>query len=145
MNSQDIVNHIFGNKEILSDLLKKMRSPDMETKHDAIDFFMEVCQMSKNMQFGQRSNIFDTITSVNLIEILAETLNIYYPDSDTLKCDALQDSEGLTQYLLKTNKEGKDQSIEKVKSLIEDFQRAHDKYDIKKLDFLKINSIEILM
>ena len=43
MNSQDIVSHILQNKEILAELLVKMRSSDMHIKHDAIEFFMEVC------------------------------------------------------------------------------------------------------
>lgn len=50
VKSQDIVSHIFYNKDILVELLTKMRShKDMKEKHDAIEFFMEVCQMSKNM------------------------------------------------------------------------------------------------
>jgi len=59
-----------------------MRSSDMPLKHDAIEFFMEVCQMSKNMQLGTRYGFFETLSSssFNLIEILAETFNIYYPD-----------------------------------------------------------------
>jgi len=57
-----------------------MRSNDMQIKHDAIEFFMEVCQMSKNMQMGARFSFFETLSSFNLIEILAETFNIYYPD-----------------------------------------------------------------
>jgi hypothetical protein len=52
----------------------------MQIKHDAIEFFMEVCQMSKNMQMGARFSFFETLSSFNLIEILAETFNIYYPD-----------------------------------------------------------------
>jgi len=54
----------------------------MPLKHDAIEFFMEVCQMSKNMQLGTRYGFFETLSSssFNLIEILAETFNIYYPD-----------------------------------------------------------------
>lgn len=37
------------------------------------------------------------------------------------------------------------ESNEKVASYIEDFLRVHDKYDIKKIDLMKINAIEILM
>ena len=48
--SQEIVNYIFYNKDVLIELLHKMRShEDMQTKHDAIEFFMEVCQLSKNL------------------------------------------------------------------------------------------------
>lgn len=44
IKSQDIINHIFYNKDILVELLQKMRSQgDLHTKHDAIEFFMEVC------------------------------------------------------------------------------------------------------
>ena len=57
----------------------------MVLKHDAVEFFMEVCQMSKNMQMGARYSFFETMNSFNLIEILAETFNIYYPDITTLK------------------------------------------------------------
>ena len=54
----------------------------MQMKHDAIEFFMEVCQMSKNMQISQRFNFFESLSqsSTNLIEILAESFNVYYPD-----------------------------------------------------------------
>ncbi len=67
-----------------------MRSPEMHTKHDAIEFFMEVCSMSKNMQIGQRFSFFESLSSSssNLIEILAESFNIYYPDKNTLKFEA---------------------------------------------------------
>jgi hypothetical protein len=42
--SQEIVNHIFYTKEILNELLVKMRSNEnVMEKHDAIEFFMEVC------------------------------------------------------------------------------------------------------
>lgn len=42
--SQEIVNHIFYNRDVLVELLQKMRSHgDMQVKHDAIEFFMEVC------------------------------------------------------------------------------------------------------
>ena len=53
----------------------------MQTKHDAIEFFMEVCQLSKNLQLGARYTYFETMNSFNLIEILAETFNIYLPDA----------------------------------------------------------------
>jgi protein phosphatase-4 regulatory subunit 3 len=44
LKSQDIVNYIFGNREILSFLLRKMKSnDDVRAKHDAVEFFMEVC------------------------------------------------------------------------------------------------------
>lgn len=99
MNSQDIVNHVFQNREILQELLGKMRSQDMHVKHDAIEFFMEVCQMSKNMQMGTRYSFFETVNSFNLIEILAESFNINYPDVTTLKLEAFQESEELTEYL----------------------------------------------
>ena len=81
-HSNDIANHIFQNKEILQELLQKMRSTDIQMKHDAIEFFMEVCQMSKNMQISQRFNFFESLSqsSTNLIEILAESFNVYYPD-----------------------------------------------------------------
>ena len=34
---------------------------------------------------------------------------------------------------------------EVVRATIEDFIKPHDKYDIRKLDLMKINAIEILM
>jgi Component of IIS longevity pathway SMK-1 len=49
LKSQDIVNHVFYNKEILQELLGLMKSNEnVQKKHDAIEFFMEVCQLSKN-------------------------------------------------------------------------------------------------
>lgn len=60
---------------------------NMKVKHDAIEFFMEVCQMSKNMQLGARFSYFETINSFNLIEILAESFAIYQPDLETLKAE----------------------------------------------------------
>jgi urease beta subunit len=148
MNSQEIVLHIYQNKDILGELLSKLRSADIQTKHDAVEFFMEVCQMSKNMQMGSRFNFFETMNSLNLIEVMAETFNIYYPDSTTLKAEAFEEQEGLVEYLLTTHKsDGKYQYIspEKIRPVIEDFLTPHEKYDIKKLDLLKINAIEILM
>jgi hypothetical protein len=35
--------------------------------------------------------------------------------------------------------------MEEVRATIEDFMKPHDKYDIRKLDLMKINAIEILM
>jgi hypothetical protein len=103
MNSQDIVTHIFQNKDILGELLTKMRSAEMHTKHDAIEFFMEVCQMTKNMQINARYNFFESMNSspsFNLIEILAESFNLYYPDQVTLKAEAFEENEGLVEYLV---------------------------------------------
>ena len=73
----------------------------MHVKHDAIEFFMEVCQMSKNMQISQRYNFFESLnqSSTNLIEILAESFNIYYPDQTTLKYEALDQTGALLDYL----------------------------------------------
>ena len=147
MKSGDIVNHIFFNKDILIELLSKMRSHEMKTKHDAIEFFMEVCQLSKNLQLGARFSIFETMNSNNLIEILAETFNIYQPDALTLKAEAFGDKDELVEQIMKKTQEGFkfQESTDKVKANIEDFLRIHDKFDIKKIDLLKINSIEILM
>lgn len=147
MNSQEIVNHIFQNKDILAELLGKMRSASMQVKHDAIEFFMEVCQMSKNMQMAARYCFFETMNSFNLIEILAETFNIYYPDILTLKFEAYQQYDPLIDYLvnLTTKKEEEKEQVTEIKTIIEDFLKPHDKYDIVKLDLLKINAIEILM
>ena len=97
VKSGDIVNHIFVNKDILIELLSKMRSPDMRIKHDAIEFFMEVCQLSKNLQLGARYSMFESINSNNLIEILAETFNIYLPDANTLKAEAYEDNSSLVE------------------------------------------------
>ena len=90
VHSQDIANHIFHNKDILQELLQKMRSTEMHAKHDAIEFFMEVCQMSKSMQMGQRFSFFESLSqsSTNLIEILAESFYVYYPDENTLRYEA---------------------------------------------------------
>lgn len=75
----------------------------MHTKHDAIEFFMEVCQMSKNMQVTQRFSFFESLSSSssNLIEILAESFNIYYPDQTTLKYEGCNQTSELIDYLLK--------------------------------------------
>lgn len=104
--------------------------------------------MSKNMQMGARFSFFETMSSFNLIEILAETFNLYYPDTTTLKAEAFEESEGLVEYLLQTHKSDnkfKSESPELIKQAIVDFLKPHDKFDIKKLDLLKINAIEILM
>lgn len=106
--------------------------------------------MSKNMQMGTRFSFFESMNSLNLIEILAETFNIYYPDTNTLKYEAFSDCDSLVEYLLQTHQQDgsnfhESESSEKVKGIIEGFLKAHDKYDIKKLDLLKINAIEILM
>ena len=136
-----------------------MRSPEMHTKHDAIEFFMEVCQMSKNMQMGQRFSFFESLSSSssNLIEILAESFNIYYPDQTTLKAEAFGETTELIDYLLKVtladpkqtpkanDEEESKEPVETIRATIEDFLKPHDKYDIRKLDLMKINAIEILM
>jgi len=98
VKSQDIISHIFMNKDLLVELLHKMRSHgDLQAKHDAIEFFMEVCQLSKNLQLNARFSYFESINSFNLIEILAETFNIYKPNVSTLKAEAFHDDESLTQ------------------------------------------------
>ncbi len=68
---------------------------------------MEVCQMSKNMQIGARYSFFETMSSssCNLIEILAESFNIYFPDLTTLKAEAFDDTDGLIDYLLTSTKQ----------------------------------------
>lgn len=44
VKSQEIVNYIFHTREILQELLSKMRTnDDVKAKHDAVEFFMEVC------------------------------------------------------------------------------------------------------
>lgn len=116
VKSQDIVSHIFYNKDILVELLTKMRShKDMKEKHDAIEFFMEVCQMSKNMQMGSRFSYFETINSFNLIEILAESFAIYQPDIETLKAEVFNNYERVKQILIQKNDESEfKQTPEKV-------------------------------
>lgn len=64
---------------------------DLQVKHDAIEFFMEVCQLSKNLQLGARFSYFETVNSFDLVEILAETFNIYKPDMNTLRAEAFND------------------------------------------------------
>ena len=157
VHSQDIANHIFHNKDILQELLQKMRSPEMHAKHDAIEFFMEVCQMSKSMQMGQRFSFFESLSqsSSNLIEILAESFYVYYPDEHTLRYEAFEDTDSLLNYLiqltlqgqkpLKATEDEESQDPGLVRATIEDFLKPHDKYDIRKLDLMKINAIEILM
>lgn len=44
--------------------------------------------MTKNLQLNARFGYFETINSFNLIEILAETFNIYKPDANTLRAEA---------------------------------------------------------
>ena len=109
---------------------------------------MEICQLSKNLQLDARFSYFETINAFSLIEVLAETFNIYKPDLQTLKAEAYQNEEELAQYLI-VNKEltgGKTEDAGgQVKLYIEDFLGMHNKYDIRNIDLLKINSIEILM
>jgi hypothetical protein len=129
--------------------LGKMRAEDsMNVKHDAVEFFMEVCQMSKNMQMGARYSLYESINQPSLIEILAETYNIYYPDLKTLKFEAFDEGDNLVDYLVHTHKsEAKSKAAEDhvLRAAIEDFLSTHDRFDIKKLDLLKINAIEILI
>ena len=95
---------------------------------------------------GARYTYFDSMNSFNLIEILAETFNIYTPDINTLRAEAFQDTDSLVEQLLNTREGFKFQdSNDNVKATIEEFLKGHDKFDIKKIDLLKINAIEILM
>lgn len=49
VKSQDIVTHVFSSKDILTELLEKMRNnDDVLTKINAFEFFLEVCSLSKN-------------------------------------------------------------------------------------------------
>jgi hypothetical protein len=99
--SQDIVNHVFYSKEILAELLSKMRShEDMVVKHQAIEFFMEVCQLSKNLQVTSRYNFFEQVNSMNMIEILAETFNVYSPDINSLRFETMHEEEALVTYIV---------------------------------------------
>lgn len=132
MNSTDIVNYIFQNKAILQDLLGKMRG---DHKHEAVEFLMEVCQMSKNIQMGARFSFIESMG--NLVEVLTECLNLFAPDIASLKLEAFQDQAGLTEHFTQT--------YPSEQAAIEDFISVHDKFDIRKLDLLKINAIEILM
>jgi hypothetical protein len=142
---------VFSEKDILKELLAKMRQSDtsetMQDKHDAIEFFMEVCQMSKNMQMGARYSAFETIHSLSLIEILAETFNMYYPSEQTLRHEAFREQEQLVEYLMHSHatSEQSFQPMEVVRGGIVDFLKPHEKYDICKIDLLKINAIDVLM
>jgi hypothetical protein len=50
------------------------------------------------------------------------------------------------EYLVQMTKPQNDtESVDYIRTTILDFLKPHDKYDIKKLDLLKINAIEILM
>ena len=85
-----------------------MRSnDDLQVKHDAIEFFMEVCQLSKNLQLGARFSYFETVNSFDLVEILAETFNIYKPDISTLKAEVFNDQNNLIDLLHKSGDLGK--------------------------------------
>ena len=68
---------------------------------------MEVCQLSKNLQLGARFSYFETVNSFDLVEILAETFNIYKPDIHTLKAEAYDDTNTLIEILNKSGDLGK--------------------------------------
>jgi len=86
MKSQEIVNHIFYTKEILSELLNKIKdNNNVQQKHDAIEFFMEVCQLSKNTQLMSRFSFLENQDALSLIEVLSESFNICEPDFRTLE------------------------------------------------------------
>ena len=83
------MNHIFHTREILQELLAKMKSnDDVKAKHDAVEFFMEVCQLSKNTQIIiARFGYLDSSDAQKIIEVLAETFNICQPDKEILRLE----------------------------------------------------------
>jgi len=105
-----------------------MRSQeDLSAKSEAVEFFFEICQMSKSMQMGGRFN-FEQISNLHLVDILAETLNLYPPTLTTLRAEIL----------------GEPNPYESDPTL-EDLMKVHEKYEVRKVDWLKINALEILM
>ncbi len=72
------------------------------------------------MQLGARYSFFETMSSssCNLIEILAESFNIYFPDINTLKAEAFEDTEGLVEYLLTSTKQDQSDSVEEARKTI---------------------------
>ena len=98
------------------------------------------------------------MNSFNLIEILAETFNIYEPDEETLHAEAFNDTPALVDLLLErtiaTNGQGANRdgnftrfqdTPDTIRTTILDFLSPHSKFDIKRIDLLKINAIEILI
>ena len=136
LKSQDIVNHVFYSKDIIQELLIQIKNnQDVQKKHDAIEFFMEVCQLSKNTSLMTRFSFMDNTDAVSLIEVLAEIFNICEPSIQTLKAEVSGNAEMYRQLLHQTSND----------FLIDDFIKKHEKFDIRKIDLLKISSLEILM
>jgi hypothetical protein len=78
--------------------------------------------------------------------VLAETFNICEPDKESLVAEALNDTELFKSLICsKTIKDQYKYGEEKNNSYIEDLIKKHDKFDIRKIDLLKISAIEILM
>jgi len=91
----------------------------------------------------------ETADAISLIEVLAETFNICKPDIETLKAEVSGDhSEYRSIVFAKHNQTSGaplEDGEEKHPSYIDDFLKKHEKFDIRKIDLLKISAIEILM
>lgn len=82
--------------------------------------------------------------------MLAEIFNICDPDINTFQAEVLNNRESYRSILENKHNEVKKtteeiQQKEKLPSYIEDFITTHDKFDIRKIDLLKIGALEILM
>ncbi|MFS8159692.1 MAG: hypothetical protein ACMG6E_05670 [Candidatus Roizmanbacteria bacterium] len=91
----------------------------------------------------------ETADAISLIEVLAETFNICEPDIETLKAEVSGDQSEYRSIVLAKHNQTSGVSSEdgegKHPSYIDDFLKKHEKFDIRKIDLLKISAIEILM
>ena len=78
------------------------------------------------------------------MEVLAEIFNICEPDEDSLIAEISGNEEKVVQ--LCAQKSGGDAKNIIGQQIIEsEFLKKHDKFDLRKIDFMKISAIEILL
>jgi hypothetical protein len=138
MNNTDIVQHIFMNKSLISELFEKLRSTDEKVKFDAVSFMLEICQISKGMQLQSRFQFFESLPKHNFFEIISECLEITKKPASIKPVEKDEVKSSLT--------DGAPPKEEGDKENIDILQRPKGSvYDIDMTDLLKINSVELLM
>jgi len=73
LNYQDILNCIFQNTSSISQIISSLTSPEVDKKISAVEFLLEICNNSKQLQTDLKKEFFEKLFNSELIE---ELLNL---------------------------------------------------------------------
>lgn len=166
----------FERGESLKDqIITKISSKtDMKSKHLAIEFMIELCQILKSLQFStgglgnsggassfmycqggvNSRNMYEQLNQINFVGVLVETFAIFIPNEQTLQAHIHRKQEGGEEEIQKLYKSLEQEMDEQVISDLLQFKKDRNNaegeeelcYDqTTRLDQMKINSMEIII